>query len=80
MATENNYRVLSKIYRRVAEQRQHFEKQHQVLRFLLSMHNLSVSAKILDAACGSGDAAIMLHSDGYRNIHALDGSQYMLSL
>lgn len=76
---ENSYQVLHQVYRELAKQRHHFENQLQALQLLFKMHGIKKQARILDAACGTGDTVIGLHSLGYKTIFAVDGSEHQLS-
>lgn len=79
MGTFNNYNLLSKIFRQLVEERQHFHNQFNTLKIILDYYDFSREAKILDAASGTGDVVIKLSEDGYKNLYAIDGSPFMLS-
>ncbi len=72
------YDLFSKYYRELIYCSGHFEKERKVIvqiaeRFLSGYHS-----KILDAACGTGDALSALHEEGYINLSGLDGSLKMI--
>jgi SAM-dependent methyltransferase len=45
---------------------------------LFRFHGITPSARILDAACGTGDVLADLNQLGFRNLMGIDGSAVML--
>ena len=79
MENITQYKWMANFYREIVRQRGHFEAQLEVLESIFKRNSISKNAKILDAACGTCDVVKKLFYQGYRNIHALDGSKEMLS-
>jgi SAM-dependent methyltransferase len=72
------YNLLSKIYRELLEPRGFFIEQHKLLLELCDIFDVQPNARILDAACGTGDVAVLLEGDGYE-VFGNDGSSHQLS-
>jgi SAM-dependent methyltransferase len=63
----------------MAESRGHFSRQEFLLKYLLRQYNIFKSKRILDAACGTGDALIALNKNGFMNLSGIDSSLSMLT-
>lgn len=72
------YGTMAKFFRTILQQRNHFCSQVAVLESILNKNTVIKQARILDAACGTGDVASKLFRKGYQNIYAIDGSKKML--
>jgi len=75
---QNMYRVLSRFYRQLAEPRNHFASQARVVGHLLAELPNGTEARVLDAACGTGDVLKCLWEAGSRSLYGCDGSEDML--
>lgn len=73
------YDAMAKFFRAIVQLRNHFDSQLNVLESILNRNGVAKHARILDAACGTGDVAIRLFDKGYREVYAIDGSQEMLN-
>ncbi|GEM_PF-5041077 len=76
----NDYEKLSEVFRQIADARKHFEKELYVLLVLFEMFKIGKDSKILDAACGTGDVARLVHDRGYHKVFLSDGAKSMLSM
>ncbi len=76
----NDYKKLSGVFRQIADARKHFEKELNVLLVLFEMFKIGKNSKILDAACGTGDVARLVHDKGYHKVYLSDGAKSMLSM
>jgi ubiquinone/menaquinone biosynthesis C-methylase UbiE len=65
-------------YRALLQPREHFRWQRELLLKLFRFHGITPSARILDAACGTGDVLADLNQLGFRNLMGIDGSAVML--
>ena len=74
-----SYATLAPCYRAMAEERDHFTKQLKLLDMFLSRYGKSRTARILDAACGTGDVVTGLHTMGYSQVAGVDASKDMLA-
>lgn len=74
----NAYQALAPFYRVFLSQREHFDRQIELLLTLLSSYKLAKNARILDAACGTGDVVFGLRDKGYTKIYGIDASAPML--
>lgn len=75
---DNAYDLFSNYYRELIYSSGHFENEVKTITKIAGEHCGNVDCKILDAACGTGDALNILHKLGYRNIEGLDGSLEMI--
>lgn len=73
------YAKLAPYYRPMLEKRDHFAKQLKLLNVFLSRYGTSRTARILDAACGTGDVVTGLHTMGYSQVAGVDASEDMLA-
>ena len=76
---KQDYALLAKFYRQLLKDRSFFEAQLNVIRTACRLFRIQKTARILDAACGTGDIACSLSHMGFRRVHATDGSSAMLS-
>ena len=75
----SDYEVLAPFYNALLRNRNHFEAQANMLQRLCSRLNIGKMARLLDAACGTGESLVLLHKNGWLNISGLDGSKAMLA-
>ena len=78
MAKRNAYDLLAPIANQLAESRQYYELQLNLLTSLFEKYGTSRESKILDAATGTGRILRALYDSGYRNLYGIDGSESML--
>jgi SAM-dependent methyltransferase len=74
----HGYSLFSKFYRELANGVKLHELEVEVLKELFKRYGVAPSSRILDAACGTGDVALMLHDAGFTKMSASDGSAEML--
>jgi SAM-dependent methyltransferase len=72
------YPLFSKFYREFANQVKLHELEVDTLKELFKRYGVPPSSRILDAACGTGDVALMLNDAGFTKMSASDGSAEML--
>jgi len=72
------YKNFAIYYQELAEKRNHFELQTQVIQDLFKVLKIDHSKRILDAACGTGTVGNLLFNDGFKNIFLTDGSENMV--
>lgn len=77
-ANDKSYDLLAPYYRALVKYSKHIDKEISLLRQIVDEYFPEKSARILDAACGTGDALKSLQDYGYRNIEGLDASANML--
>jgi SAM-dependent methyltransferase len=75
----DQYLKLAKYYRPLIEDRDHFKNCYETVVHLFNHYSIEKGAKVLDAACGTGDIIEYLIKDGYTNIVGSDGSASMIS-
>ena len=73
-----DYERMAPFARAILAERGHFEKQAQLVRRIAERFHVPYDARILDAACGTGDVLIALNELGFKNLTGLYGSREML--
>ena len=74
------YENFAVYYKELAEKRNHFGLQVEVLKGLFQELEIDQNDKILDAACGTGAVGNELFNSGFINISLTDGSKDMINL
>ena len=73
-----DYSLLAQFYRQMVRGRGFFAAEQRALEAVFRLYGIPKDARVLDAACGTGDVACALAATGMPNIHALDGSADMM--
>lgn len=76
---ESAYQTLAPFYKAFLSGRGHINKQKELLLNLLTSYKIAKNARILDAACGTGDVIFELRKNGYVNAYGVDASTPMLN-
>ncbi len=74
------YENFAVYYKVLAEKRDHFGLQAEVIKELFRELEIKQDYKILDAACGTGAVGNELFNSGFKNIYLTDGSIEMINL
>ena len=74
------YKQFAVFYKELAEKRNHFGLQTEVIKELFRELEIKQDYKILDAACGTGAVGNDLFNSGFKNINLSDGSLDMIKL
>ena len=75
---DDQYDLLSRFYRELITTSGHLKNEQDAILNIISKLNLTHNNKILDAACGTGDALHFLFHNGYTNLSGLDFSKKMI--
>lgn len=76
---DDKYDLFAKYYRELISVSGHLNNEINTVAYILNKFaGNNFGCKILDAACGTGDALLEIHKRGYSNISGLDGSAQMI--
>lgn len=75
---DNNYNRFAPYYRLFIQESGHLKNEQNTLEQIIKEINIPLGSRILDAACGTGDALYFLYRRGFRNLTGVDVSSNMI--
>lgn len=75
---DNDYNRFAPYYRLFIQQSGHLKNEQNTLEQIIREINIPLESRILDAACGTGDALYYLYRKGFRNLTGVDVSTNMI--
>jgi len=75
---DNDYNRFAPYYRLFIQESGHLKDEQNTLERIISEINIPLESRILDAACGTGDALYFLYRKGFRNLTGVDISTNMI--
>jgi len=76
---DDKYNVFSTFYRELIDSSGHLKNERNTINQIVDEVCPNKESKILDVACGTGDALFELYNQGYKNISGLDSSIKMIN-
>lgn len=76
---DNDYNRFAPYYRLFIQESGHLKDEQNTLKQIISEINIPLESRILDAACGTGDALYFLYQKGFRNLTGVDISANMIN-